>query len=107
MLFRPGRVNAMRQEVEAAFEIGEYWSPATQIDVVGLRDDSWTDLGECKWGTVRSAAAVERELEEKVKRYPNLRNATLGRRVFARRRRPARGKGPSEVRWHTLEDLYD
>ncbi len=36
-----------RQEgIAAAFEVGEYWSKATKIDVVGLRDDNWTDLGE-------------------------------------------------------------
>ena len=95
-----------REGVAADFEVGEYWSPTTQVDVVGLRGDGWTDLGECKWGTVRSAAAVERELEEKVTRFPNRRNSTLGRRVFARHKRPGR-KGSSDVKWHSLEDLYD
>jgi hypothetical protein len=94
-----------REGVEAGFEIGEYWSKDAQVDVVGLRADGWTDLGECKWGTVRSARAVERELEQKVSRYPNPRNATLGRRVFVRHRRPG-GSSESGVRWHTLEDLY-
>ncbi len=95
-----------RQEgVKAAFEIGEYWSKKTQIDVVGLRDDGWTDLAECKWGAVRSAPAVERELADKAELYPNRRNATLGRRIFARRKRPGR-PADSGVRWHTLEDLY-
>ncbi|MCP4664692.1 MAG: ATP-binding protein [bacterium] len=96
-----------REGVQAAFEIGEYWSRETQIDVVGLRADGWTDLGECKWGAVRSAAEVERQLEEKVKSYPNRRNATLGRRIFARRKRPVRRAGSSGVRWHTLEELYE
>ncbi|MCP5110887.1 MAG: hypothetical protein GY953_08645, partial [bacterium] len=67
--------------------------------------DGWTDLAECKWGTVRSARRVERELDGKVKLYPNRRNATLGRHVFARRKRPG-GSGGSEVRWHTLEDPH-
>ena len=44
--------------VAAGFEIGEYWSADTQIDVVGMREDNWTDLGECKWGAVRSARAL-------------------------------------------------
>lgn len=44
-----------REGVTAAFEVGEYWSKEVQIDVVGVRDDGWTDLGECKWGSVRSA----------------------------------------------------
>ena len=39
-----------REGVTAAFEIGEYWNKGTQIMLVGLRDDGWTDLGECKWG---------------------------------------------------------
>jgi len=94
-----------REGVEAAFEVGEYWSKTTQIDVVGLRQDGWTDLGECKWGTVRSAAAVERKLDDKAKDYPNPRNATLGRRVFTRGERPA-GAEDSGVRWHGLAELY-
>ena len=27
------------------FEVGEFWSKQAQIDVVGLRDDGWADLG--------------------------------------------------------------
>ncbi len=95
-----------QEGVTASFEIGEYWSKQTQIDVVGLRADGWTDLAECKWGAVRSAPAVERELDEKAGRYPNRRNATLGRRIFARGKRPGRRAADSGVRWHSLEDLY-
>ena len=40
--------------VRSAFECGEYWSKEVQIDVVGVRKDGWTDLGECKWGDVSS-----------------------------------------------------
>ena len=89
--------------VAAGFEVGEYWSPATQIDVVGLRDDDWTDLGECKWGSVRSPDALESELERKLQRYPNNRGATLARRYFTRRK-PATRQGAD--RWYSLEDLY-
>ena len=71
-----------QEGVTAGFEVGEYWSPATQIDVVGMRDDHWTDLGECKWGAVRSPRALETELEHKLQRYPNRRGATLGRRLL-------------------------
>ena len=104
--------------VTAGFEVGEYWSArqrnagespspdasqAAQIDVVGLRDDNWTDLGECKWGPVRSAPALEAELDRKARLYPNRRGATLGRRYFARRKPGSR----SEARnWYSLQDLY-
>ncbi|HEY0555075.1 MAG TPA: DUF234 domain-containing protein, partial [Thermoanaerobaculia bacterium] len=72
-----------RQEgVGAPFEVSQFWSKTTQIDVVGLRDDGWTDLGECKWGTVRSPKAVQKELEEKVREFPNPRGATIGRRIL-------------------------
>lgn len=106
-LCREALPNLYRREgVTAAFEIGEYWSKSCQIDVVGLRDDAWTDLGECKWGTVRSPRQVERELEQKIADYPNPRGATLSKRIFARRV-PAAAKGESgAVRWYDLEDLY-
>jgi uncharacterized protein len=93
-----------REGVTAAFEVGQYWSKTTQIDVAGLREDGWTDLGECKWGPVRSPKAVEQELEEKIRRFPNPRGAAIGRRVFIRQKPPALKE--SAARWHRLEDLY-
>ena len=104
--------------ITAGFDVGEYWStqrrntagstareasPATQIDVVGLRDDNWTDLGECKWGQVRSAPALEAELDRKARLYPNRRGATIGRRYFVRRKPASRAESPG---WHSLRDLY-
>ena len=93
-----------REGVTAAFEVGEYWSKSIQIDVVGLRNDGWTDLGECKWGPVRSRRAVESELEAKVRDYPNPRGSTIGRRIFVRHTPAA----PTDtgVRWHGLDELY-
>jgi AAA+ ATPase superfamily predicted ATPase len=95
-----------REGVEADFLVGEYWSPKVQIDVVGLRDDGWTDLGECKWGTVRSLPALRREIEAKVPAFPNARNATIGRCFFLRRRPKRLPQGGPTERWYTLEDLY-
>ncbi len=89
--------------VGAGFEVGEYWSPTTQIDTVGLRDDNWTDLGECKWGTVRSPVALEAELERKTGLFSNNRGATLGRRYFVRRKPTGRKEAPN---WYGLDDLY-
>ena len=104
--------------VTAGFEVGEYWSrprrnatvaaapdalPVAQIDIVGLRDDHWTDLGECKWGTVPSAPALEADLERKVRLYPNRRGATIGRRYFVRRKPASRAASPG---WYSLRDLY-
>ena len=85
--------------------VGEYWAKDVQIDVVGVRPDGWVDLGECKWGPVSSRPATIAELERKVARYPNARNATIARRVFVRT--PSRGATLAPgVRWHTLEELY-
>ena len=89
--------------VGAGFEIGEYWSQETQIDVVGMREDNWTDLGECKWGAVRTPRALEAELHRKAELYPNTRGATLGRRYFVRRK-PAAKQGAED--WYSLQDLY-
>lgn len=90
--------------VDARYEVGSYWDKRVQIDVVGIRDDNWTDLGECKWGSVRSGSALARELAEKARAFPNPRNATIGLRAFVRTRPRS---VDDAVRWHTLEDLYE
>lgn len=93
--------------VSGEARVGEYWNVATQIDVVGVREDGWVDLGECKWGTVRSARRVAEELEEKVGRFPNPDNATIAKRIFTRRRVKKIPSEPKGYHWHCLEDLYE
>ena len=90
--------------VAASFEVGEYWDKRCQIDVVGLRQDGWTDLGECRWGAVRSARPVRADLEANVVLYPTRRNATIGRRGFTRDPAPRERARPGdpELRWHDL-----
>jgi AAA+ ATPase superfamily predicted ATPase len=95
-----------REGVSAAFEVGEYWDREVQIDVVGLRDDHWTDLGECKWGTITSHGKLLEELERKVRTYPNTRGATIGKRLFLRKKPGAKIQDTSDVSWYGLEDLY-
>jgi AAA+ ATPase superfamily predicted ATPase len=94
-----------REKVGAAFEVGEYWDKRVQLDVVGFRDDRWTDLGECKWGTAAGRPDPVAELRDKAQLYPNRRGATLGLRVFTRER-PKPSQVPPEIRWHALPDLY-
>ncbi len=94
-----------REGVAASFEVGEYWDRDVQIDVVGLRDDGWADLGECRWGRVRSPAALARELAERRARYPNPGNATIGLRAFTRE--PFTRPPDAGVRWHDLAALYE
>ena len=97
-----------REGVGAAFEVGEYWDKHVQIDVVGLRKDDWTDVGECKWGPVRSGSALAAEIGTKAARFPNSRGATLGLRAFVR----TAGEGTraalekARVKVYELEDLY-
>lgn len=88
--------------------MGECWDKRCQIDVVGLRQDGRTDLGECRWGIVRSARPVRDELEAKVALYPNRRHATIDRRVFTRDPAPRERARPGDprLRWHDLADLY-
>ncbi len=86
--------------------MGEYWDKEVQIDVVGLRNDNWTDLAECKWGQIRSQKQLVAELDRKVSAYPNPRNATIGRRVFLNKIPPKMDTGSSDLHWHSLEDLY-
>ena len=93
-----------RERVFAGHQIGEYWNKDVQIDVVGVRDDAWIDLGECKWGPIGSAPALLEELERKVRAFPNPRGDTIGRRIFTRASAPA-GRA-RDLRWYSLEDLY-
>lgn len=95
-----------KEKVSAGFEIGSYWDSQTQIDVVGLRQDGWIDLGECKWGTVRSLPAIAAELEAKISRYPNPHHATIGRRLFVRSFKHERKPGAANFHVHGLEELY-
>jgi AAA+ ATPase superfamily predicted ATPase len=92
--------------VRSAFTVGEYWDRHVQIEVVGWRDDNWTDIGECKWGSVDSIRALAEELDCRVKRYPNRRGASIGKRLFLRNT----GRGvtaPAGFRLHTLADIYN
>lgn len=90
--------------VSSAFRVGEYWDRESQVDVVGLREDDWIDLGECKWGPVRSVPALLKELDGKVGPYPNPRNATMGRILFTRT--PVKLPKDGAARAYSLEDLY-
>lgn len=90
--------------VTAAFTVGQYWDRDVQIDVVGVRDDNWIDLGECKWGAVRSPRSLLAELEAKVRHYPNSGNASIRPRVFTR---DSVAKPLPGAEWHCLRDLYD
>ena len=66
-----------REGVTATFEIGEYWDKATQIDLVGLRQDGWTDSGGCKWGENTTPGQIVAGLLQRIPRYPKARNATI------------------------------
>jgi AAA+ ATPase superfamily predicted ATPase len=95
--------------VRTSFDVGEFWrshGKKVQIDVVGVRRDNWTDLGECKWGDdYGSLSSLADVLEAKVLQYPNERGATIGRRLFVRQIR-RKHDAPPGIRVHTLADLY-
>jgi hypothetical protein len=91
--------------VTANFESGEFRDRDSQIDVVGLRDDGWTDLGECKWAAAGSANALRKELEPRADKYPNPRRSTLCLRCFTRLPVKNVTAKPNE-RWHSLAEWY-
>jgi hypothetical protein len=90
----------------APYEIGEFWARDAQIDVVGLPGDGRVDLGECRRGAVRSAAAVEREIRERAAHWAGRGDPTVQLRVFSGTTRAPRGALPPDLRWHDLADLY-
>ena len=92
-----------REGIDCAFEVGEYWDRETQIDVVSIRDDGWIDLGECKWGKVKSWPGLRTELSAKVAAYPNPENRTIRSMVFTRSAPP---KGVEGLHCVSLESLY-
>lgn len=92
--------------VRTAWQVGEFWSKEAQIDVVGLREDGWADLGECEWGASPSPSGVVAELARRAAAWPNHRGDNVRRWVFGREgldRKRAAGLG---VRWVGLEEMY-
>lgn len=95
-----------REGIHTAFEVGEYWDAHTQIDVLGYRNGEGIDVGECKWGSVRTGALVMAAVQEKMARYPNPHNLTVRGRIFSRL--PIRKeRAEKKMRLHTLEELYE
>lgn len=74
--------------------------------MVSLRRDNWVDLGECRWGAVRSTPALLGELWQKLTLYPSPRGATLGRLLFVRQKPKAMPELPGGTRCYDLADLY-
>lgn len=93
-----------REDVRAEFKIGQYWDKQRQIDLVGIRGDNRIDLGECKWGAVKSAGALEREVADKFAGYPNPKNYSIQPRIFCQTK--PRSAVADHIRWHTLDDIY-
>lgn len=93
-----------REGVMATYEVGEYWSRDVQVDLVAVRDDGVIDVGECKWGVVRSPRGVERELLDKLPQLPSGGKSLLPR-IFLRSL-PRDLPRQSTARWHSLAELY-
>jgi AAA+ ATPase superfamily predicted ATPase len=88
--------------VTGRYQIGEYWDRQTQIDVVGVRTDGWTDIGECKWSGQGAPMAFARELIARAAAYPD-RTRMLKCRLFVRTEAKT---APDGVTLHGLRDLY-
>ncbi|RPH30771.1 hypothetical protein EHM92_09295, partial [bacterium] len=95
----------LQERVKGRFEVGEYWKEkVVQIDVVGRRPaDRWIDLGECKWGKVRSVPELVKELDFKISKYPLPQDHGLGRRLFLHHL-PQKAH-PAGIKVHTLEEM--
>ena len=93
----------MSENVVSAFEIGEYWDKAVQIDLVSIRKDGRIDIGECKWGNTSSVQALMSELDRKIINFPNPEGHTINKRLFLKK---FTGKTPPGIKVHTLKQLY-
>jgi uncharacterized protein len=93
-----------REGIAASFEVGQYWDKQVQLDVVSVRDDGMIDLGECRWGRVRSLAALRSELKAKTELFPNPRGSTLRPLAFVRAKQ--RLADAAKLRCYDLADIY-
>jgi len=91
--------------VISPFEIGAFWNSNTQIDVVGIRDDHWIDLCECKWTPGVSIKQIEKSLRDRCTNFPNPQNYTIKPRLFLKKAKKVQST-PSDITIHTLEELY-
>jgi len=92
------------QGLRTAIEVGQYWGPGVQIDIVGIREDQEIEIGECKWGRVGSVKALEADLAVKIDRYNNPDNRTLRGNLFVRKK-SSRMRASRFPCWD-LTDLY-
>ncbi len=91
------------QKVSAPYRVGEYWDKNVQIDLVGLRQDGIVDLGECKWGAVRSSGSIAAELRAKASHYPNQSGRSVLHHLFSRE---SHGRTEEGVLRHDLKEIY-
>ena len=91
------------EKVSGKIEVGEFWDRNVQIDVVGLREDGWVDLGECKWHGRPAVTGVLRELEGRTSHYPH-KGRTVHQRIFLRTRPKSI---PAGATVHDLSSLYE
>jgi len=83
--------------------VGRYWDKNIELDVVGIRRDRWIDIGECKWGAVKSLREVAHSLELKTARYPNSEGASIGKHIYLRTGTNRQVEG---IQLHTLADMF-
>ena len=93
----------LAEGVRATVEVGSWWDRTAQVDLVGIRDDGVTELGECKWGPIGSAELL-RQLEARAAAFPNVKRHTLRLHGFVR---TWKGKAPDGVRIHRLAELAE
>lgn len=94
-----------REGVHVPFEAGQYWDKQIQIDVAGIRKKEGIDLGECKWGKIKSFKNEVTLLQEKMQKYPNPQGLTVTGRFFLQETLSIPSLPPN-LRIYSLKDLY-
>jgi hypothetical protein len=92
----------VKDGVRGPVQVGEYWDKSIQIDLVGLRDDGWVDVVECRWFARLKLSETSRDLLLPTAGYPSGQR-TVRPPLFTRRKPSST---PRDIPVYDLASMY-